>query len=293
MNALALNTGLGSLGRALPDSPNIDKGIAPNTANPPLEGLDALLAEPTFTFEGANAPCDGQRSSGKELGDRQTGVNIKTDTQISRNKDGSVTYQFPDGRKEVWKDGKQISASVPLSEPTAPPPPKKTFVLQPPLNGIQFTVPPVVGPINTKDKPGEGGGFFRDRRVSGSKVYPHSGIDINASKGTSIRAPADGVVTQVVNRDVSNDPGSKKAPPGQGAGTLITIDHGNGVVTRYFHLTYGSPQFKEGEQVKAGDVIATVGRTGNTPAAGDTHLHFEMKLNGIPVDPQKYLPKQQ
>ncbi len=121
----------------------------------------------------------------------------------------------------------------------------------------------------------------------------HAGIDINAPKGTAVLAPADGKIINIINRNMSNDPGEIRASKGQGAGTVVDIDHGKGVVTRYFHLEYKSARFAVGETVNAGDVIATVGRTGNTPAKGDTHLHFEIRLNGKPVDPSKYIPIKQ
>jgi murein DD-endopeptidase MepM/ murein hydrolase activator NlpD len=177
----------------------------------------------------------------------------------------------------------------PMDSTTPSPPPTKPDVLPSPLNGVQFTVLPVVGPINTKDKdPLEGEGYFGASR--GKRT--HKGIDINAAANTPVLAPADGKVSVIFNRNVSNDPGAKKPNSTQGAGTVVVLDHGNGVTTHYFHLTFGSPTVRIGDDVKAGAVIATVGRTGNTPAKSDTHLHFETQLNGKPVDPQKYLPTQ-
>lgn len=70
-------------------------------------------------------------------------------------------------------------------------------------------------------------------------------------------------------------------------GNLVKIDSGKGVVAYYGHCS--KLYVSAGEQVKAGDVIATVGSTGNSTG---NHLHFEIQLNGQCVNPQKYLYKQ-
>jgi murein DD-endopeptidase MepM/ murein hydrolase activator NlpD len=184
---------------------------------------------------------------------------------------------------------KSLEQSTAHSTTPSPTPPKPV-ILQPPLNTVQFIVSPVVGPLNKKDKdPKEGDGRYATPRSGGI----HKGIDINASSNTPILAPAAGKVVAVINRNVSSDPGAKRPIKGQDAGTVVVIDHGNGVTTHYFHLVFGSPKFRPGQEVKAGDVIANVGRTGNTPANGDTHLHIEVRLKGVAVDPLKHLPRAQ
>jgi murein DD-endopeptidase MepM/ murein hydrolase activator NlpD len=62
------------------------------------------------------------------------------------------------------------------------------------------------------------------------------------------------------------------------------IDHGRGIVTRYGHLK--TALLKRGSHVKRGDKIALVGNTGRSTAP---HLHYEVHLNGIPVNPAKYI----
>ncbi len=69
-----------------------------------------------------------------------------------------------------------------------------------------------------------------------------------------------------------------------GYGNLVIIEHGNGVETYYGHCS--SITTKVGTQVKAGDVIAKVGSTGNSTG---NHLHFEIRINGVSVNPQKYI----
>jgi len=100
----------------------------------------------------------------------------------------------------------------------------------------------------------------------------HFGIDIIASKGTSIKATADGVVTVL---------------GWQGDyGNLIVLKHPNGFTTRYAHLS--RYLVKPGDVVQRGDVIGLVGTTGRTTAP---HLHYEVRLNDRAVDPRPYLLK--
>jgi murein DD-endopeptidase MepM/ murein hydrolase activator NlpD len=98
----------------------------------------------------------------------------------------------------------------------------------------------------------------------------HQGIDIANEEGTSVKAPADGVVTY------SGWEG--------GYGKLAIIDHGYGISTRYGHLS--RQLVNVGQRVRRGQVIAFLGSTGRSTAP---HLHFEVRLNGIPADPLKYL----
>ncbi len=98
----------------------------------------------------------------------------------------------------------------------------------------------------------------------------HQGLDIANEEGSSVKAPADGVVA------FSGWQGSY--------GRLIVIDHGYGYSTRYGHLDRSLVNI--GQRVKRGQVIAFLGTTGRSTAP---HLHFEIRANGVPVDPLKYL----
>ncbi len=102
------------------------------------------------------------------------------------------------------------------------------------------------------------------------KEYYHEGIDIEAPEGTPILACLDGVVVSAAESEVY--------------GKVIVLDHGEGLQTLYAHcseLLVRPPQ-----RVKQGDVIARVGQTGNATAP---HLHFEVRVNGIPEDPGERL----
>jgi murein DD-endopeptidase MepM/ murein hydrolase activator NlpD len=98
----------------------------------------------------------------------------------------------------------------------------------------------------------------------------HQGLDIANEEGSSVKAPADGIVIY------SGWQGSY--------GKLIVIDHGYGYSTRYGHLQRSLVNI--GQRVKRGQVIAFLGTTGRSTAP---HMHFEIRNHGVPVDPLKYL----
>jgi murein DD-endopeptidase MepM/ murein hydrolase activator NlpD len=99
---------------------------------------------------------------------------------------------------------------------------------------------------------------------------PHEGIDLSAPMGAPIVAPASGRVISV-----GNEPGY---------GNTFQIDHGNGIVTKYAHCS--RIVVHVGQHVTRGQLIATVGNTG---LATGPHLHYEVHVNGKPVDPLKYV----
>ncbi len=99
---------------------------------------------------------------------------------------------------------------------------------------------------------------------------PHEGIDVSAPMGAEIDSPAAGVVTEVGWED--------------GYGNILTIDHGYGLVTKYAHCS--RILVARGQRVKRGQRIALVGSTG---LATGPHLHYEVWVNGKPVDPLHYV----
>lgn len=105
------------------------------------------------------------------------------------------------------------------------------------------------------------------------RSHAHKGIDVAATTGTPIVACADGTVTYSSYND-------------GGYGNLVIIDHGNGVESYYGHCS--KLLVSAGQVVKAGDLIAKVGSTGRSTGS---HLHFEIRINGSQVNPQKYLYK--
>jgi murein DD-endopeptidase MepM/ murein hydrolase activator NlpD len=98
----------------------------------------------------------------------------------------------------------------------------------------------------------------------------HAGIDISAPDGTPVRVTGDGLVTGM--------------EMGAGYGRQIVVDHGHGIRTVYGHLL--SIVALPGQQVTRGQIIGYVGRTGRSTGP---HLHYEVRINNVPVNPHKYL----
>jgi len=98
----------------------------------------------------------------------------------------------------------------------------------------------------------------------------HAGIDISAPTGTLVRATGDGLVTQASQEN--------------GYGREVVVDHGHGVRTVYGHLS--GMVVLAGQHVTRGQVIGYVGQTGRSTGP---HLHYEVRINNVPVNPHKYL----
>ena len=129
------------------------------------------------------------------------------------------------------------------------------------VHGVYLSQKPITGVITSR---------FGSRESIRS--YPHSGLDIAAPYGTSIKSASKGKVI------FSGDKGSY--------GNLIIVDCGNGVQIYYGHCS--KLYAKVGDKVNAGDIIAAVGSTGNSTG---NHLHFEIKINGVSGNPQNYIYK--
>ena len=117
---------------------------------------------------------------------------------------------------------------------------------------------PVTGSFGEREDPFNGEGAF------------HSGVDISSNYGHPVIAPADGVVTEAETMG--------------GYGRLIQIQHGNGISTRYGHLSGFA--VRPGDRVRRGQLIGFVGLTGRSTGP---HLHYEVRVYNTPVNPQKYL----
>lgn len=130
------------------------------------------------------------------------------------------------------------------------------------VNGIKFAVKPLSGVITSR--------FGRRVSPGGIGSTNHKGLDIAAGCGTPIYAAAGGTVEYA---------GTNKS-----LGKYVIINHGSGVKTYYAHCN--SLKVSTGQTVEAGANIATVGKTGT---ATGYHLHFEIRVNGTSVNPQKYL----
>ncbi len=123
---------------------------------------------------------------------------------------------------------------------------------------------PILGPINS------GFGQREDPVLGNGEGEFHKGVDIGSPDGTPVHAPANGRVI--------------KASMGGGYGREIEIDHGNGLITVYGHLSAWN--VVEGQAVVKGEVIGYVGHSGRVTGS---HLHYEVQVRGTAVNPHRYL----
>ena len=127
---------------------------------------------------------------------------------------------------------------------------------------------PFATPIRSSFRFTSGYGYRRDPKTGGRRM--HKGTDFAAPKGTNIYATADGVVTH--------------AGWQSGFGKLVKIKHAFGIETYYAHNS--NIRVKVGQRVSRGDHIADMGNTGRSTG---THLHYEVHVNGKPVNPMTYI----
>ncbi len=111
----------------------------------------------------------------------------------------------------------------------------------------------------------------------GSRIDPflgtpalHTGVDLRAAAGTPIEATASGTVVTAAYTS--------------GYGNLVEIDHGNGISTRYGHMS--EIDVKVGQKVAIGTVV---GKAGSTGRATGPHLHYEVRVDGDPINPMPYI----
>jgi murein DD-endopeptidase MepM/ murein hydrolase activator NlpD len=123
---------------------------------------------------------------------------------------------------------------------------------------------PVVGILRS-------GVGIRSNPFGGSQLETHKGQDISAPMGTPVKAAADGSVVI--------------AGWQRGYGWVVYIDHGNGISTRYGHLS--RIDVMVGQMLKQGEQLGLVGSTGRSTGP---HLHYEVRINGQPTSPLQYLP---
>jgi murein DD-endopeptidase MepM/ murein hydrolase activator NlpD len=124
---------------------------------------------------------------------------------------------------------------------------------------------PANGPLSSR---------FGLRRVfNGLPRNPHAGLDVAVGTGKPVTAPADGVVVNVGEYFFN--------------GNTIFIDHGQGLITAYMHLS--RTDVRAGQPVKKGEMLGAVGATGRVTGP---HLHWAVILNNTPVDPELFLARQ-
>lgn len=186
-------------------------------------------------------------------------VEIQQDQQPENTKD-----EKQDEAKEEQKT-KVVEASTPTTQETTTTAEMKQQEI---LRGM---VVPLVGNISLD--------YAEDKLVYSKTLEQwttHSGVDISAREGSAVRAVLDGTVSEI-----KNDPE---------LGITITLDHGNGIRTKYGNLSTDE-MVKVGQNIKKGDPISGVGKGARFELAQGPHLHFEVLVDGKNVDPKIYLPK--
>jgi murein DD-endopeptidase MepM/ murein hydrolase activator NlpD len=255
-----------------PDTNVIVKAMANVKMSPTSPGYDKALIDAIYAER-------GKRNASGELA-YFSGNSAKVQA--------GVADRFVNERKDAQAMLARENAGVGTAETTARPSAKEGV---PSVDGKAAPTGktvlenwPVSNPqLNRADKAQEGDGHYGTRRSAGK----HGGIDLVGKEGSPIFAAGSGRVVDI------------RPNPSTTYGYQVVIDHGNGVFTQYAHLKEGSLLVKPGDRIEAGDQIAGMGRTGNTPKAGDTHLHFEVRIGsaspaaagGKTVDPLTYLGK--
>ena len=162
-----------------------------------------------------------------------------------------------------------VNAPAPVAPPAPAPAPAPT---------LEAPVDPRLPAKASRDRPPEGGDFVRPgvgRMTSGyGRRWGrlHAGVDLAAGTGSPIRAVAAGTVIASGNEG--------------GYGNCIRIQHADGSVSLYGHMS--SLIARKGAKVSAGDQI---GREGNTGQSTGPHLHFEIRINDVPINPVPWLAK--
>jgi hypothetical protein len=145
-----------------------------------------------------------------------------------------------------------------------------------PAGGLQL-LPPSAGLADMTSTPtlwpviGHLTGTFGERMdpFSGEGAF-HTGVDISSQYGDAVRVTADGVVIEADER--------------AGYGRLVVVDHGFGITTYYGHLS--TFNVVAGQQIRRGETIGNVGVSGRSTGP---HVHYEVRINGAPVNPMRYL----
>lgn len=176
-------------------------------------------------------------------------------------------------RKEGWFEASIGGPFLPFSRPPEDPFARQIHRVRAAADSIDYlsqslATLPVRKPLASRTDVTSPFGMRVDPFVR--QMALHTGVDFKGEPGDLVRAAAGGKVTE--------------AGRNGGYGLMVEIDHGNGLVTRYAHLS--AIDVSEGTVLKPGDMVGRVGSTGRSTGP---HLHFEVRLNGDPVDPQKYL----
>jgi len=246
-----------------------DRGITASAQLPGARERQAPLADGVLQRGERGDEVRALQESLNQMGFRDAqGGTLETNSGIygQRTAEAVRAFQQANGLEPSGKADERTREAVTAQQ--ARPDGERNQPLEPQARTAAGTAWPTPGndQINRADKPREGHGEFGTPRSGGRT---HGGIDIQGNVGDPIVAFAGGKVTV--------------SPNNGAAGNTVRITHDDGSVTKYFHLDEFS--VRNGARVEAGQQIGTMGRSGNTPAQGDTHLHFELWRDGRKIDP--------
>lgn len=188
--------------------------------------------------------------------------NAKPDGLLAANRGGPLINSRPMTEKDLQEAIRELTKAVDIRDDSLSS--IEANILQ---QSVLKDMLPNRSPINAAFNSSSYG--WRIDPFNGSKAF-HEGLDFTANTGAPIRAAADGIVSEAT---LTHD-----------YGNLVKIQHGSGLETRYAHAS--KLLVKPGERVVKGQIVAEVGSTGRSTGP---HLHYEIRLNGEPLDPRKYL----
>lgn len=211
-------------------------------------------------------------TSGKTVTDYKAGVDAEKTARADRERKAREQAAGTAGGGGSAAPAPQPKPK-PKPKPQAPAPQKPAPAPQQPAPAPQKPAPAAgwvrpnaggvtsgFGPRNTQCAPGY------------CSTSYHYGLDLGGACSSAILAASSGTVVY--------------AGPNGGYGNFVKIDHGSGLATGYAHIENGGIRVSNGQKVNAGDLIATVGNTGNSFGC---HLHFEVYKNGSPINPEPFL----
>lgn len=204
----------------------------------------------------------GGEEAGGDVGGNTEQLSISTDTEPEATPVPTevLTQQETQPEQEPTQpEGSVVSPEVEIY--TGPEPPEGATMEYFEL-GLTETVTPVLGRVTSPYG-------YREHPINGGEDF-HVGVDLSAEIGTPVLSFASGTVDFIGE--------------GDGYGLYIQIDHGNGVKTFYCHCSQLC--VRKGMKVDAGEMIAKTGNTGNTTGP---HLHMEIRLNDVLLNPEYYI----
>jgi murein DD-endopeptidase MepM/ murein hydrolase activator NlpD len=228
------------------------KTVAKISAVMPEAAALARLEARQLTYAERLTRYADRRSARAEAAIRELGLNPATILSAARSAQGGPFVKLSTSR-----DGSLDPRFERLALSLA-----RMDALERGLSGIPQFMPADMRMISS------GFGYRRDPFHGGAAM--HTGLDFRGPKGSPIHAAAKGRVTFV---------GTK-----QGYGRVVEISHGNGMMTRYAHMS--AWRARVGQEVDAGDVIGLIGNTGRSTGP---HLHFEVRIHDRAVNPRPFL----